>query len=182
MSSTSRPERASSPPSSSAADSASPASTRARRCSRARESGSAQQVELVEASAEALPFADAAFRPPHRHVPPPLRRRSGRDARRARARRPPGRRRGLARVRRARPGSRARLGALRPRRPPARRPRRCGTAGARSVTSSEGRSARTGSAYPLERQLELWPAAGIEDVDVRRMSLGGGVVMWGRRR
>jgi demethylmenaquinone methyltransferase/2-methoxy-6-polyprenyl-1,4-benzoquinol methylase len=37
-------------------------------------------------------------------------------------------------------------------------------------------------AYPLERQLELWSAAGIEDVAVRRMSLGGGVVMWGRRR
>jgi len=36
-------------------------------------------------------------------------------------------------------------------------------------------------AYPLERQLELWDAAGIRDVAVRRMSLGGGVVMWGRR-
>jgi demethylmenaquinone methyltransferase/2-methoxy-6-polyprenyl-1,4-benzoquinol methylase len=37
-------------------------------------------------------------------------------------------------------------------------------------------------AYPQERQLELWSAAGIEDVEVRRLSLGGGVVMWGRRR
>ena len=35
--------------------------------------------------------------------------------------------------------------------------------------------------YPLARQLELWAAAGIEDVEVRRLSLGGGVVMWGRR-
>jgi demethylmenaquinone methyltransferase / 2-methoxy-6-polyprenyl-1,4-benzoquinol methylase len=35
--------------------------------------------------------------------------------------------------------------------------------------------------YPLARQLELWSAAGIEDVEVRRLSLGGGVVMWGRR-
>lgn len=35
---------------------------------------------------------------------------------------------------------------------------------------------------PLERQVELWRAAGIEDVHVRRMSLGGGVVMWGVRR
>jgi demethylmenaquinone methyltransferase/2-methoxy-6-polyprenyl-1,4-benzoquinol methylase len=34
-------------------------------------------------------------------------------------------------------------------------------------------------AYPLERQLELWEAAGIGDVSVRRLSLGGGVVMWG---
>jgi demethylmenaquinone methyltransferase / 2-methoxy-6-polyprenyl-1,4-benzoquinol methylase len=35
--------------------------------------------------------------------------------------------------------------------------------------------------YPLARQLELWDAAGIRDVAVHRMSLGGGVVLWGRR-
>jgi demethylmenaquinone methyltransferase/2-methoxy-6-polyprenyl-1,4-benzoquinol methylase len=35
--------------------------------------------------------------------------------------------------------------------------------------------------YPLERQLELWHAAGIGDVSVRRLSLGGGVVIWGTR-
>jgi demethylmenaquinone methyltransferase/2-methoxy-6-polyprenyl-1,4-benzoquinol methylase len=35
--------------------------------------------------------------------------------------------------------------------------------------------------YPLERQLELWHAAGISDVSVCRLSLGGGVVMWGTR-
>jgi demethylmenaquinone methyltransferase/2-methoxy-6-polyprenyl-1,4-benzoquinol methylase len=35
--------------------------------------------------------------------------------------------------------------------------------------------------YPLERQLDLWAAAEIRDVEVRRLSLGGGVVMWGRR-
>lgn len=35
--------------------------------------------------------------------------------------------------------------------------------------------------YPLGRQLELWAAAGIRDVQVRRLSLGGGVVVWGRR-
>jgi demethylmenaquinone methyltransferase/2-methoxy-6-polyprenyl-1,4-benzoquinol methylase len=34
---------------------------------------------------------------------------------------------------------------------------------------------------PLARQLELWRAAGIDDVRARRMSLGGGVVTWGRR-
>ena len=33
--------------------------------------------------------------------------------------------------------------------------------------------------YPLRRQLELWEAAGIGRVAVRRMSLGGGVVIWG---
>ena len=37
------------------------------------------------------------------------------------------------------------------------------------------------SAYPLDRQLELWHAAGIRDVEVRRLSLGGGVVMWGTK-
>jgi len=36
--------------------------------------------------------------------------------------------------------------------------------------------------YPADRQLELWEAAGIGDVAFRRMSLGGGVVMWGRTR
>ena len=34
-------------------------------------------------------------------------------------------------------------------------------------------------AYPLQRQVELWEAAGIERVVVRRMSLGGGGVIWG---
>ena len=35
--------------------------------------------------------------------------------------------------------------------------------------------------FPLERQLELWRAAGLEDVRSRRLSLGGGLVIWGRR-
>ena len=35
--------------------------------------------------------------------------------------------------------------------------------------------------YPLERQLELWGDAGISDVSMRSLSLGGGVVMWGVR-
>jgi demethylmenaquinone methyltransferase / 2-methoxy-6-polyprenyl-1,4-benzoquinol methylase len=35
---------------------------------------------------------------------------------------------------------------------------------------------------PLERQLELWSEAGLEDLRARRLSLGGGVVVWGRRR
>jgi demethylmenaquinone methyltransferase/2-methoxy-6-polyprenyl-1,4-benzoquinol methylase len=35
--------------------------------------------------------------------------------------------------------------------------------------------------YPLELQLELWRAAGIRDVEVRRLSLGGGVVLWGTK-
>jgi demethylmenaquinone methyltransferase / 2-methoxy-6-polyprenyl-1,4-benzoquinol methylase len=34
---------------------------------------------------------------------------------------------------------------------------------------------------PLDRQLELWRAAGVEQVRARVMSLGGGVVIWGTR-
>ena len=36
-------------------------------------------------------------------------------------------------------------------------------------------------AYPLDRQLALWRDAGVTGVEVRRLSLGGGVVMWGRK-
>jgi demethylmenaquinone methyltransferase/2-methoxy-6-polyprenyl-1,4-benzoquinol methylase len=35
--------------------------------------------------------------------------------------------------------------------------------------------------HPLEEIVTLWRGAGIETVQVRRMSLGGGVVMWGTR-
>jgi demethylmenaquinone methyltransferase/2-methoxy-6-polyprenyl-1,4-benzoquinol methylase len=35
--------------------------------------------------------------------------------------------------------------------------------------------------YPLDWTVEAWQAAGFEDVGVRVMSLGGGVVVWGRR-
>jgi demethylmenaquinone methyltransferase/2-methoxy-6-polyprenyl-1,4-benzoquinol methylase len=34
---------------------------------------------------------------------------------------------------------------------------------------------------PIREQVELWRTAGIEDVRVRRLSLGGGYVTWGRR-
>jgi demethylmenaquinone methyltransferase/2-methoxy-6-polyprenyl-1,4-benzoquinol methylase len=34
---------------------------------------------------------------------------------------------------------------------------------------------------PLERQLELWQAAGVAGVEAKVMSLGGGVVVWGTR-
>jgi demethylmenaquinone methyltransferase/2-methoxy-6-polyprenyl-1,4-benzoquinol methylase len=35
--------------------------------------------------------------------------------------------------------------------------------------------------YPTASLLDLWRAAGIADVAVQRLSLGGGVVVWGRR-
>jgi len=36
--------------------------------------------------------------------------------------------------------------------------------------------------WPLPRLLEAWRAAGIGDVRARRLSLGGGIVTWGRKR
>jgi demethylmenaquinone methyltransferase / 2-methoxy-6-polyprenyl-1,4-benzoquinol methylase len=36
--------------------------------------------------------------------------------------------------------------------------------------------------WPLARLLEAWEAAGIEGVEYRQMSLGGGIVMWGAKR
>lgn len=35
--------------------------------------------------------------------------------------------------------------------------------------------------HPLSAHVEMWQAAGITDVHVELMSLGGGLVMWGRR-
>jgi demethylmenaquinone methyltransferase / 2-methoxy-6-polyprenyl-1,4-benzoquinol methylase len=35
--------------------------------------------------------------------------------------------------------------------------------------------------WPEQRLLELWRAAGLRDVSSRRLSLGGGIVTWGRR-
>ena len=35
--------------------------------------------------------------------------------------------------------------------------------------------------YPLDWHVKAWQDAGIEEVGVRTMSLGGGVVMWGRK-
>ena len=34
---------------------------------------------------------------------------------------------------------------------------------------------------PLDQQLALWREAGVADIRVRRLSLGGGIVVWGRR-
>ena len=35
--------------------------------------------------------------------------------------------------------------------------------------------------YPVQRLIAAWHAAGIDDVRARRLSLGGGLVVWGRR-
>jgi len=36
--------------------------------------------------------------------------------------------------------------------------------------------------WPLPRLLAAWREAGIEDVEAKRLSLGGGIVTWGRRK
>jgi demethylmenaquinone methyltransferase / 2-methoxy-6-polyprenyl-1,4-benzoquinol methylase len=36
--------------------------------------------------------------------------------------------------------------------------------------------------YPLERLRDLWTGAGLDDPQIRLLSVGGGVVVWGRRR
>jgi demethylmenaquinone methyltransferase/2-methoxy-6-polyprenyl-1,4-benzoquinol methylase len=35
--------------------------------------------------------------------------------------------------------------------------------------------------WPEQRLLDAWRDAGLADIAVRRMSLGGGIVAWGRR-
>ena len=54
--------------------------------------------------------------------------------------------------------------------------------GWREVGSFLGPSIRCyWSSWPLERQLEAWRAAGIGELGARRLSLGGGIVTWGRK-
>jgi demethylmenaquinone methyltransferase / 2-methoxy-6-polyprenyl-1,4-benzoquinol methylase len=38
------------------------------------------------------------------------------------------------------------------------------------------------AAWPEEKLLRAWRDAGVEDVRLRRMSLGGGIVIWGRKQ
>jgi demethylmenaquinone methyltransferase/2-methoxy-6-polyprenyl-1,4-benzoquinol methylase len=138
------------------------------------------RVELVEAAAESLPFDDASF--DHltvtyllRYVDDP-----GATLRElARVVRPGGR---VASLEFGVPGGLARPAwelYVRAGLPLAGRALRNGW---REVGDFLGDSIRDyWRAYPVERQLELWAAAGLDDLHVRRLSLGGGVVMWGRK-
>ena len=138
------------------------------------------RVELVEASAEALPFSDGSF--DHltftyllRYVDQP----SSTLAELARVVRPGG---SVASLEFGVPGPVARplwelyvRGGL----PLAGRVLRNGW---EDVGSFLGGSIREFWArYPLETQLAFWRAGGVRDIGVRRLSLGAGVVIWGTR-
>jgi demethylmenaquinone methyltransferase/2-methoxy-6-polyprenyl-1,4-benzoquinol methylase len=142
----------------------------------------AGRVELIEAQAERLPFPDASFDALSftyllRYVDDPAATLTE-----------------LARV--VRPGGRvASLEFGVPPRAPARAAWRLYTAvGLPALGRIASREwARVGrflgpsirgyyAAYPLERIVADWRAAGLDDVRVRRMSLGGGVVMSATRR
>jgi demethylmenaquinone methyltransferase / 2-methoxy-6-polyprenyl-1,4-benzoquinol methylase len=136
-------------------------------------------VELVEASAESLPFADASFAALTftyllRYVDEP----AETLAELARVVQPGGTIAGLEfAVPRGiwRPFWRAYVGAVLPAAGRAIDP------GWHEVGRFLGGSIREfWHRYPLERQLDLWRAAGVKDVKYRRLSLGGGIVIWGR--
>jgi demethylmenaquinone methyltransferase / 2-methoxy-6-polyprenyl-1,4-benzoquinol methylase len=157
------------------------AAARARFAGRSAAGGSASAVELIEGQAEALPFADGSFDALTftyllRYVEDP-----------------PATLRELARV--VRPGGRiASLEFGVPPWLPARAAWRLYTAVGLPtlgrVVSPEwaavGRFLGPSivgfyDRHPVERIVEYWRQAGFEDVGVRRMSLGGGIVMWARR-
>ncbi len=148
---------------------------------RVERAGLASRIELREGRAEALPFADAEFDALTftyllRYVDDPA-----------------ATLRELVRV--VKPGGTiamqefglprgdlaAALGALRARRAAARGRGRLARAGTRSGASSARASASFYERLPLDAQLDLWREAGIADVRCRRLSVGGGVVVWGTR-
>ena len=138
------------------------------------------RAELVEASADALPFQDSTF--DHltftyllRYVDDP----GATLAELARVVRPGG---VVASLEFGVPGGLARplwelyVGAALPFAGHALR------SGWREVGSFLGSSIRDfWRRYPLDRQLELWRAAGLRGLEVRTLSLGGGVVIWGTK-
>ncbi|MFN8187124.1 MAG: class I SAM-dependent methyltransferase [Gaiellales bacterium] len=73
------------------------------------------------------------------------------------------------------------LGSARRRRAAGRRAADLAGAGARSAGFLGPSIRDLYRRLPLERQLELWRAAGIRDVAHRPLSLGGGIVIWGAR-
>jgi demethylmenaquinone methyltransferase / 2-methoxy-6-polyprenyl-1,4-benzoquinol methylase len=148
---------------------------------RVEQTGLAERIELVEGRAEALPFDDAAFDALTftyllRYVEDP-----GTTLRE------------LARV--VRPGGA--IASLEFGVPPGPLPRAAWELYVRVGLPLAGRVVSPGwhevgrflgpsirgfyERLPLSELLSLWRAAGVEDVRHRRLSLGGGIVIWGRR-
>ena len=126
------------------------------------------------------PLRRRLVRPPHVHLPAALRRRSRprRCAELARVVRPGGTI-AIARVLRAARDLAAALGSLRRRRPARCRPPDLARAGTRSAASSARRSAASTSGCRSSASSSSGARPGSRDVRARRMSLGGGVVIWG---
>ncbi len=146
------------------------------------ERGMADRVQLVAGRAEQTPFADGTFDALTftyllRYVDDPQ-----------------------ATLDRAGPGGEARRGRGQPRVPPPAEPVLAVlVVGLHAAPASRRRLAHRRKAwfevgrflgpnisahyrrYPVEWTVEAWRRAGFVDVGVRRMSLGGGLVMWGRR-
>ena len=145
--------------------------------------GRADRIALVLGQGEHLPFPDATFDALTftyllRYVADPAATIAELAAGRA-----PRRDDGQPRVRRAAQPLLARLVvALHPRRAPRRRGRawRAGVVRRRSLPRAQ--HLRPLPALPSRRHRRRVGSAGLIDIGVRRMSLGGGLVMWGRRR
>ena len=148
---------------------------------RVQQAGLSERIELLEGSAEALPFEDASFEALTftyllRYVDDPAATLGE-----------------LARV--VRPGGT--IASLEFGVPPRRLPRAAWELYVRVGLPLAGRVVSPGwhevgrflgpsirgfyERLPLNELLALWSAAGIEEVRHRRLSLGGGIVVWGRR-
>jgi demethylmenaquinone methyltransferase/2-methoxy-6-polyprenyl-1,4-benzoquinol methylase len=141
----------------------------------------AERVELHEGRAEALPFEDASFDGLTftyllRYVDDP----EATLRELARVVRPGGRIAMLEFCVPANPVARAAWEAyVRAGLPPAGR---AISPGWRAVGDFLGPSIREfWREWPVERLLSAWQAAGIDDLRLRRLSLGGGIVVWGNR-
>ena len=144
--------------------------------------GLGDRIELREGRAEELPFQDATFDGLTftyllRYVDDPAA--TMREL--ARVVRPGGRIAMLEFVVPPRPLPRAAWGALRPPGASAGRPRGLARLGGGRGLSGAEHPRASGSSGLRSGCAGVWEGAGIQDVQARLLSLGGGIVMWGVR-